>query len=133
MPINKFGSHFLDKPISDTPLSSVLSSPFYLWDPSAYHSKCFIRIKGIKKLKLNKDLYILDNLGTAFVFNFSGKIESIRHYSADGIILINSKPYKYNSLAGTFIEKGDKIEFKLGTPDEMCADFVFQCLLEKNV
>lgn len=132
MPINKFGSHFLDKAdiFSNQP---SLSNSFYICEPSTFHSKCFLRLNGKKIVKLNNKLYVLENQGTAFVFPVSGKIENVKHYSADGDVLINSKIYKFNQLVGFTIKSGDKIEFKIGKPELICIDFVIQCPIEKNV
>lgn len=130
MPINKFGSHYLDnKPDID---EELLSKPLFLCNSSQYFSKCFLRLRG-KKTNRNKAYYVLDNEGTAFIFPLSGKINTVRHYAADGDVVINSVTYKYHALSGMQIQTGDKIEFKLGTPDVMCADFVLDCPLEKNV
>lgn len=131
MPINKFGSHFLND--SCPSANTNLSSTFYICEPTSFHSKCFVRLRGIKKENRNREYYILDNDGVAFVFAIDGVIESVRHYAADGEVVINSKPYKYHHLTGVEIKNGDKIEFKLGTPDQMCADFVIQCPIVRNV
>lgn len=144
MPINKFGSHMLvqQQQQSQNQLISnnqTIASGFYICEPITYHSKCIITIRGSNEGMYLK--YKLENSLTEYIFQISGKIESVTivpetiSVSLDDKTQHEKKYSKADSLVNKNIKKGDsllflKSESELST--SLFVELIIQCPLAKE-
>lgn len=135
MPLDKFGRHMLRSRLHPihTSTTTSLTSPFYICEPSSYHSKCIIYIHGQVDQNKSVALYVLDNTNTDYKFPVSGKIENVQIFPSKTSVFLNG--VGVNNIEGKIVKKGDTLSFSITSmiTVPLYVQIVIQCPLIQDV